>query len=266
MGCHLDYDALGGTQADAFWRVAGQQQTGRPRRPQRCAGAGGVAAAQQFLPAADVMLKFWFGLFAKQGSVLLVRKVEQAADIFPCKRLFGRKHAGNALWRDADDRVGQLLGQFQLMQGHDDGHILLVGQRLQNSHQLSLAFYIQKRRRLVQQQDLRLLADRPGQQYALALTVADFCEIPRGQFVCLHQMQGVTHLLLILIREDAQSPGVGVAAGGGHVKAGGQLGAGRVGQHQCQLAGACVGGVGGQRFSVQQYRAALGRQLPGQRF
>ena len=40
------------------------------------AGAGGVAAAQQFLPAADVMLKFWFGLFAKQGSVLLVRKVE----------------------------------------------------------------------------------------------------------------------------------------------------------------------------------------------
>ena len=90
------------------------------------------------------MLKFWFGLFAKQGSVLLIRKVEQAADIFLANASLGGKHTGNALWRNADDRVGRLLGQFQLMQGHDDGHILLVGQRLVNSHQLSLAFYIQK--------------------------------------------------------------------------------------------------------------------------
>ena len=73
-------------------------------------------------------------------------------------------------------------------------------------------------------------------------------------------------MLPVGVGQNAQPPGVGVAPGGGDLKAGRQLGAGRVGQHQCQLAGACVGGVGGQRFSVQQYRAALGRQLPGQRF
>ncbi len=64
LGCNLDYDALGRTQADAFWRVAGQQQPRRPRRPQRRTGAGGVAAAQQSLPAADVVLKLGLRLCA----------------------------------------------------------------------------------------------------------------------------------------------------------------------------------------------------------
>ena len=46
----------------------------------------------------------------------------------------------------------------------------------------------------------------------------------------------------------------------------GPNGAGRVGQHQRQLARPGVGGVGRQVLPVQQHRAALRRQLPGQRF
>ena len=55
----LDHNTLGGTQADRFRHMAGQQQPRRPRRPQRRTGAGGVAAAQQLLPAADIVFKLW---------------------------------------------------------------------------------------------------------------------------------------------------------------------------------------------------------------
>ena len=46
LRCDLHDDALGRAQTNAFRRVAGQQQPRRARRPQRRAGAGGVAAAQ----------------------------------------------------------------------------------------------------------------------------------------------------------------------------------------------------------------------------
>ena len=177
-----------------------------------------------------------------------------------------RKHARNALRCHADDRIRQLLRQFQLVQGHDDGNVFLVRQRLQNAHQLGLAFYIQKRRWFVQQQNFRLLADSPGQQHTLTLAVADFGKIPVGKGFGLHQSQGFVHGTAIGIGQNTQPPGVGVAPGGGHIKAGRQFGACRVGQHQRQLARTGVGGVGRQRLAVQQHRAALRRQLPGQRF
>ena len=46
LRCDLHDDTLGRAQTNAFRRVAGQQQPRRARRPQRRAGAGGVAAAQ----------------------------------------------------------------------------------------------------------------------------------------------------------------------------------------------------------------------------
>ena len=152
------------------------------------------------------------------------------------------------------------------MQRHDDSHILLMCQHLQDVHELCLALYVQKRRWLVQKQNLRLLADRAGQQHALALAVADPGKIAVLQLLRPDKAQGVMHLLPVGIGQNAQPPGVGVAPGGGDLKAGRQLGAGRVGQHQRQLARPGVRGVGRQVLPVQQHRAALRRQLPGQRF
>jgi len=132
-----------------------------------------------------------------------------------------------------------------------------MGQRLQYGHQFCFAFCVQKRRRLIQQQNLRLLADGTGQQHALALAVADFGKIPVSQRCGLHQFQCGPHLLFVGGREHTQPPGVRVAPGSSHVKAGRQLGADRVGQHQRQLAGAGIGGVGGQVLPVQQHRQRL---------
>ena len=73
-----------------------------------------VAAAQQLLPAADVMLKLRFSggcLFgfrlrcAEQSRVLLFGQAVQGADVLRLKRLFRGQHAGNTTGRNAHHRV-----------------------------------------------------------------------------------------------------------------------------------------------------------------
>ena len=58
------YKTLGRGEGHTLRRRAAQKQTGCARRSQRGAGAGGIAAAQHRLPAADVMGKaVWFHRF-----------------------------------------------------------------------------------------------------------------------------------------------------------------------------------------------------------
>ena len=152
------------------------------------------------------------------------------------------------------------------MQTDDDGKVLLVGQLLQDGQQLDLALDVQKRGGLVQQEDLRLLADGAGQQDALALAVADAVEVPVGKVGSPHQRKGVPHGLFVRFGKDAQPPGVGDAARRRKLKTGGQLGAAGVGEHQGQPLCAGRAGVGGKVLAAQQHGAAEGGQLPGQRF
>ena len=72
-------------------------------------------------------------------------------------------------------------------------------------------------------------------------------------------------LALIFRREDTQPPRVGVAPGGRHLEAGGQLGAAGVRHHQSHFAGALRAGVVRKIFTVQQDSAPLGGQLRCQR-
>ena len=71
-----------------------------------------------------------------------------------------------------------------------------------------------------------------------------------------HQLQRVLYLLFVLSGKDAQPPGVGDASCRRKLKAGGQLGAAGVGQHQRQLLRPSVAGNVGKLLPVQQYRAA----------
>ena len=133
---------------------------------------------------------------------------------------------------DADHGVRDLLRHVQLVQADEDGKVLRVGQRLQDAQQLDLALDVQKRRRLVQQDDFRLLADGAGQQDALALAVADAVEVPLRESGSSHQSQRIAHGLPVCLGEEAQPPGVGDAPGCGKLEAGGQLGAAGVGEHE----------------------------------
>ena len=106
------------------------------------------------------------------------------------------------------------------MQRHDDRDALLLGHAPQDGEQLQLVADVQKGGGLVQDDDLRLLTDGPGQQDALALAVADGVEVPVGELQRVHRLHGGIDLGLVLGGQDAQSARVGVAAGGHDVPAG----------------------------------------------
>ena len=95
QGGNLHHDALGRAQSDSFRRNAGQQQPGSPGCCQCRTGAGGVAAAQQLLPAAHIVLKLrLFRLWrVKNSAVLFFRQAVERLDIFPGKGL-RRGHGG----------------------------------------------------------------------------------------------------------------------------------------------------------------------------
>ena len=132
QGSHLHHDALGRAQSDSFRCSAGQQQPGSPGSGQRRTGAGGVPATQQLLPAAHIVLKL--GLFrlwwAKNSAVLFLGQAVECFDIFPGKGLL-RGHGGrDAMRRNADHRVRDLLRHVQLVQGDNDRKLLLMRQFL----------------------------------------------------------------------------------------------------------------------------------------
>ena len=78
----------------------------------------------------------------KNGAVLFFRQAVECFDIFPGKGLL-RGHGGrDAMRRNADHRVRDLLRHVQLVQGDNDRKLLLMRQLLQDGQQLYLAFYI----------------------------------------------------------------------------------------------------------------------------
>ena len=81
-----------------------------------------------------------------------------------------------------------------------------------------------------------------------------------------HQLQRILHLFFVLGRKDAQPPGIWNAPCRCKLKAGGQLGAAGVGQHQRQFLRPGVAGDAGKLLPVQQHRAAQRGQLSRQRF
>ena len=132
QGRNLHHNAFRRAQGDGFRRSAGQQQTSGSGSGQRRTGAGGVAAAQQLLPAAHIVLKLrLFRLWrVKNSAVLFLGQAVECFDIFPGKGLL-RGHGGrDAMRRNADHRVRNLLRHVQLVQGDNDRKLLLMRQFL----------------------------------------------------------------------------------------------------------------------------------------
>ena len=71
-----------------------------------------------------------------------------------------------------------------------------------------------------------------------------------------HQLQRTLYLLFVRSGKNAQSSGVGDASCRCKLKAGGQLGASGVGQHQRQLLRPGIAGDAGKFLPVQQHCAA----------
>ena len=99
----------------------------------------------------------------KNSAVLFLGQAVERSDIFPGKGLCRGHGRRDAVRRNADHHVRDLLRHVQLVQGHDDRKLLLMRQFLQNGQQFDLALDIQKRGGFVQQKHLRLLTDCPRQ-------------------------------------------------------------------------------------------------------
>ena len=95
---------------------------------------------------------------------------------------------------------------------------------------------VQKRGRLVENDDLRLLTDGAGQQQALALSVADAGKGAVRELACVDHVKRLVDLTAVLPREKAQSAGVGIAAGRDDVPATHELWAQALGHNDGELA------------------------------
>ena len=85
------------------------------------------------------LFRLWW---TKNSAVLFLGQAVERFDIFPGKGLCRGHGRRNAVRRNADHRVRDLLRHVQFVQGHDDRKLLLMRQFLQNGQQLYLAFYI----------------------------------------------------------------------------------------------------------------------------
>ena len=82
----------------------------------------------------------------------------------------------NTVSLDTDHPVGDLHREVDLMQGHHHSDPLIPGHAPENGEKLQLVPDVQIGGRLVEDDDLRLLTDGPGQQDPLPLAVADSLE------------------------------------------------------------------------------------------
>ena len=165
-----------------------------------------------------------------------------------------------------DDPVGDLFRKINFMEGHDDGYVLFPGHFRQCCQKIQLVPHIQKRGGFVQQNQFRLLTDGPCQQYPLALSVADGGKIPFGKILGVDGFQRIFHDSLILLPEDTQSAGVGVAPRRHNVVAGGKLHLDPVGQDHGHFPGHFPVGVGGNGLSFQQNLPLDWHKVPGNGF
>ena len=114
-------------------------------------------------------------------------------------------------------------GKLQLMQRQDHCQSLFFLKLLQHGKKFQLIFYIQIGSRLIQQQDFRLLTNRPGKQDTLSLSVADPRKIPVLEFQHMHGFHCFLHGFMILCGQNSEPPGIRVTPGCHHILTGHQL-------------------------------------------
>ena len=109
------------------------------------------------------------------------------------------------------------------MQGHDDRDLLLSRHPVQDGQQFQLVPDIQEGGRLVEDDDLRLLTDRPRQQDPLPLSVTDRVKRPLSQMLSVYLRERLVDFALILLREDPETACIRVPPHCRHVAAGHKL-------------------------------------------
>jgi hypothetical protein len=106
----------------------------------------------------------------------------------------------NAAGCQRDEMVGIAGGEIEIVQDHDHGRAARVVQIGQKIEHLDLVVDVEKSRRLVEQQDIRLLRQRHGDPDALALAARELIDRPFGKIEGLGGRKRVVDRLVVLQR------------------------------------------------------------------
>jgi hypothetical protein len=99
--------------------------------------------------------------------------VKDASDQVLMQHLVGRAGGGEAAFvGEHEQAVGEPRGLLQIVQGGDDGAMLLRDEALKLLHKAELMMHVEVRRRLVQKQQIGVLHKRLRQEDALPLAPA----------------------------------------------------------------------------------------------
>ena len=151
------------------------------------------------------------------------------------------------------------------MQRHQHCNAAFPHQLLQDRQELDLVADVQIGGGLVHHQDLRFLADSPGQHYQLALPVTHSGDLPVPKFSHSHQLHGLQDLVPVFLRQDPEMAGIRITPHGSHVETGHQLRPGTLRQDHRHPLRSFLRLHAGEILFTQKYGSPERFQLPGNR-
>ena len=148
------------------------------------------------------------------------------------------------------------------MKGDQHSNFPVPDQLFQNSQQLQFIPDIQIAGRLIQYNDLRLLAQGSGKQDSLPLAITDGGKGPFGDFPGVDPIQRGLNHFLVPFPQQSQGTGVGVAARGHHIPAGHELRMDALGHNNGHFLGDLPAGKPVHGSILHQHRTGYFAKLP----
>ena len=174
-------------------------------------------------------------------------------DVLARKNFLRRADFVDPVARDADDGIGNARGQIQLVERHQNGQVFLAHHALENAQKLQLIADVEIACRLVEDDQLRLLAKRAGKQDSLPLAVADGGKRRVGERERVHLRKRLLDDLLIFVPQDAEPSRIGIAAHFDQLAHAQAAGLRPVGQHHAQQTRALSSAVPFQLSSLPRH-------------
>ena len=211
-------------------RLALPDELAKHSRPRTCAGDDErvrIAVRAPNFHAAEALV---------EGAML---KAVELANRLAREYVLGCAGAEDPAVLHANHLVGAFLRELEFVDGHDDSHIPRFRKVAKYSQQVDLVADIEIRRGLVEHEHTRILRDGACEHHALALPVAYLHEVALGELFHMCGFHGLIDPTMVVGRECAHSPGVGMPSRLYDIAAGEELGPGAICQHNgkvpCEL-------------------------------
>ena len=167
---------------------------------------------------------------------------------------------------NADEPVGQLLCQINLVQRENDRHLLFAHQLLEHGQQFQLVANVEEGGGFIEHNDLRLLADSSCKKNPLSLAVTDGGKIPVLKIQCMNQFHCLMNLFPVFFSQNSQCSRIGITSCCHNILTCHKLRPDTFCHYNRQSFCHILSGHAAHHFTVQVYCPANQFQLPGHTF